>query len=54
MSRAVEHVPLYSEIDVNGHVNNARYADWLCNCLGVERLRRFEIWTASIEYRHEI
>ena len=28
--------PVYSELDVNGHVNNARYADWLCDALGLE------------------
>ena len=26
--------PVYSELDVNGHVNNARYADWLCDGAG--------------------
>lgn len=24
---------LYEDVDCNGHMNNARYADWLCNCI---------------------
>ena len=30
---------LYEDVDCNGHVNNARYADWLCNCIpAIDRL----------------
>ena len=28
----------YSDTDVNGHVNNTRYADFLCDALGLEAL----------------
>lgn len=28
----------YSETDINGHVNNVRYADFACDALGLERL----------------
>lgn len=28
----------WSELDVNGHMNNARYADWLCDALDARRL----------------
>ncbi len=28
----------YSDADINGHVNNARYADFVCDALGMERL----------------
>ena len=31
-----EHHPVYTDLDVNGHVNNTRYADWLCNALGID------------------
>ena len=30
MSRIVR----YSDIDINGHVNNARYVEWVCDLLG--------------------
>ena len=28
----------YSDTDINGHVNNTRYADFACDALGMERL----------------
>ena len=28
----------YSDTDVNGHVNNVRYADFICDALHMERL----------------
>ena len=48
------HIPLYTEVDINGHVNNARYADWLCNSFGFETLNQYEIKTISIRYESEI
>lgn len=30
----------YSDTDTNGHVNNTRYADFLCDALGMERAPR--------------
>ncbi|MBQ8128888.1 MAG: hypothetical protein IJ175_01395 [Clostridia bacterium] len=29
-----ERRPLYSDYDLNGHVNNTRYIAWLCDALG--------------------
>lgn len=59
--RAVEGTPIksicepqYSDLDVNGHVNNIKYADWLCNCLGIQILKQFEIEYASINYCFEV
>ncbi len=46
--------PQYADIDINGHVNNVRYADWLCNRLGIEIMRQYEISFAAIDYRHEV
>ena len=45
---------LYSDLDVNGHVNNTRYADWLCDSLGIDLLTRRQISSLVIDYRHEI
>lgn len=49
-----EYTPAYSDLDVNGHVNNTRYADWLCNALGVDLMRRYDPETVIFNYNHEI
>ena len=46
--------PLYTDIDVNGHVNNARYADWLCNAFGIDEMLHSEPETVIFNYNHEI
>ena len=46
--------PVYSELDVNGHVNNARYADWLCDALGLETMREYRVKTMRLSYAAEI
>ena len=47
-------MPVYSELDVNGHVNNARYADWLCDALGMEAMRDYRVKTMRLSYAAEI
>ncbi len=49
-----EHTPVYTDLDVNGHVNNTRYADWLCNTLGIELMSAAEPETVIFNYNHEI
>lgn len=44
------YVPAWSDLDVNGHVNNARYADWLCNALGTEAMRSQYISSLVLDY----
>lgn len=46
--------PVYSELDVNGHVNNARYADWLCDALGLETMREMRVKDMRLSYAAEI
>ncbi len=46
--------PQYTEIDINGHVNNTRYADWLCNGLGIEAMKDQEIAHLLIHYTREV
>ena len=46
--------PEYSDIDVNLHVNNTRYGDWLCDALGMKVMRRREIARLLIHYQREI
>ena len=48
------YMPVYSDLDVNGHVNNTRYADWLCNTLGIDQMLRSEPETVIFNYNHEI
>lgn len=38
----------YSDADINGHVNNARYADFACDALGMEALGR-ERFVSSLQ-----
>ena len=45
---------VYSDLDVNGHVNNTRYADWLCDSLGIPLLTKKQISSLVIDYRREI
>ena len=47
-------MPLYSDMDVNAHVNNTRYLDWLCDTLGTEALRDRPIRDFIIDYHHEV
>ena len=51
---ACARTPVYSELDVNGHVNNARYADWLCDALGLEVMREYRVKTMRLSYAAEI
>ena len=46
--------PVYSDIDVNQHVNNARYADWACDALGFSTMREYCLKTMCIQYAAEI
>lgn len=46
--------PAYTDIDINGHVNNTRYADWLCDALGLEVMREYEIARLVIHYTREV
>ena len=49
-----EYLPKYSDLDVNGHVNNTKYADWLCNTLGLEVMTQYEPASIMINYNAEI
>ena len=53
-ARISKRKPTYSDIDVNLHVNNTRYADWLCDALGTEVLQDREIARLLIHYNHEV
>ncbi|MBQ2952088.1 MAG: hypothetical protein IJE07_00880 [Clostridia bacterium] len=48
------HEPLYTDLDMNGHVNNTRYLDWCCNALGIETLRTHELRTFAVNFNMEV
>ena len=46
--------PVYSEFDVNGHVNNTKYIAWLCDALGSDALDGAYIGDLTAGYEKEI
>ena len=46
--------PQYSEIDVNNHLNNAKYASWLCDMAGIDVFKTNRISEFYIVYSNEI
>jgi medium-chain acyl-[acyl-carrier-protein] hydrolase len=45
---------LYTDIDLNRHVNNTRYIDWLCDSLGCDALSCASIASLVVNYEKEI
>ena len=45
--------PLYSDIDVNGHMNNANYVSWILDLFPLEHHRQFRLQSFSIGYLSE-
>ncbi len=52
--RAFSRLPQYTDLDVNGHVNNTKYADWLCDALGIDVMKDKRICHALIHYNTEV
>jgi len=50
----VNRLPVYTDLDVNGHVNNTRYLDWCCNALGIETMRDHAMKNFAVNYNQEI
>lgn len=46
--------PVYTDLDVNGHVNNTKYADWLCNALGIDQMRQNCLHSLIMNYNAEV
>ncbi len=47
-------IPVYTDLDMNGHVNNTRYMDWACNALGVDALRTGTLRQFAVNFHQEI
>lgn len=50
----IARIPVYSEFDVNGHVNNTKYIAWLCDALGRSTLANAFIGDLTAGYEKEI
>ena len=51
---SVKYEPLYSDLDFNGHVNNTKYADFLCNTLGIDLMKKYEFSKLAFNYKTEV
>lgn len=49
-----ERTPVYSDYDINGHVNNTRYIGWLCDALGNPALSDHYLSDLIAGYEKEI
>lgn len=49
-----DYSPVYSDFDFNGHVNNTRYVDWLCNLLYGGAPPKSEIAELAVHYHAEL
>ena len=49
-----EKISTYSDLDVNQHVNNVKYVEWILNTFSLEFQKNYQIKTFEINYRHEI
>ena len=47
-------LPQCADLDLNGHVNNTRYADWLCNALGASVMKAHRISSLTMQYNAEV
>ncbi len=48
------YAPRYTDLDLNGHVNNTRCAGWLCDLLGESVLKDRPPQTLTVNYNREI
>lgn len=49
-----QYSPVYTDLDVNAHVNNTRYLDWCCNALGAAILSTHELSAFAINFNQEV
>ena len=54
MAPAGEHMAAYSLCDMNGHLNNTRYADLACNALPVQVLGEKHLQRMVLHYHREV
>lgn len=52
--KSIERIPSYSDLDYNGHVNNARYIEWIMDLFPLEDLYENQTAEMDIKYEQEI
>lgn len=43
----------YSDIDINEHLNNAKYVDYIMDCFSLEKHKGYNVKSIEIDYLHE-
>lgn len=43
----------YSDIDLNGHLNNSKYIDFIMDCLSLDEHRRFQVQSLEVSFVSE-
>ncbi|NLJ58007.1 MAG: acyl-ACP thioesterase [Tissierellia bacterium] len=44
----------YSDIDINEHLNNARYIDYIMDCFSVDIHKKHSVKSIEVNYMHEV
>ena len=52
--KRISRIPSYSDFDYNGHVNNARYLEWISDLFDLDAYKDRSIQTVDIRYINEI
>lgn len=53
LTQAVQRQVLYSDVDMNGHMNNTKYLNWICELYTVPFLRTMQMHNCRIAYVNE-
>jgi medium-chain acyl-[acyl-carrier-protein] hydrolase len=43
----------YSDIDINGHLNNSKYIDYIMDCFNIEEHKQFNVRSIEVNYVNE-
>ncbi|MCQ2156121.1 MAG: thioesterase [Bacteroidales bacterium] len=54
LRRIGEHRVVYSDLDYNGHANNAKYTVWSMDCLPESVIRDYVLGSIEINFNHEV
>lgn len=46
--------PVYTDLDINRHVNNTKYMDWCCNALGIHTMEHRCLARFDLNYNLEV